>query len=66
MSTLTLTPLTLDRVDRAPTLDDLLAGVWEGLSAGRAVRCPVCAGEMRAVGLEPIAGVCSRCAAELR
>lgn len=29
-----------------PTLDELLAGVWEGLTAGRAANCPVCGGRM--------------------
>ena len=47
MSTLTLAPLVLDRAQSEPTLDDLLAGVWEGLSVRRAVRCPVCTGEMQ-------------------
>jgi hypothetical protein len=28
------------------TLDELLVGVWEGLSARRPVACPVCAGPM--------------------
>jgi DnaJ-class molecular chaperone len=66
VSTLTLTPLVLDRVEGEPTLDDLLAGVWEGLSARRAVRCPVCHGEM-----EPLAaagergGHCDGCGATL-
>jgi hypothetical protein len=29
-----------------PTLDDVLVGAWEGLTAHRAVDCPVCGGEM--------------------
>lgn len=61
MSTLTLTPLVLDRVDGEPTLDDLLAGVWEGLSARRAVRCPVCVGEMVPVVTAGAGGVSGRC-----
>ena len=75
MSTLTLAPLGLDRVEGEPTLDDLLAGVWEGLSARRAVRCPVCAGEMepvapgsttRAAGAaRAVAGRCRECSATL-
>ena len=68
MSTLTLTPLVLDRVEGEPTLDDLLAGVWEGLSARRAVRCPVCVGEMEPVGAgdEGVAGGrCRECGTTL-
>jgi hypothetical protein len=53
VSTLTLAPLALDRVDGEPTLDDLLMDVWEGLSVRRAVRCPVCAGEMRPAAGRP-------------
>jgi len=66
MSTLTLTPLVQDRVDE-PTLDELLVGVWEGLSARRAVRCPVCVGEMEPVGAaaEDAAGRCRDCGATL-
>ena len=29
-----------------PTLDDVLVGAWEGLTAHRTVDCPVCGGEM--------------------
>jgi len=62
VSTLTLTPLVLDRVYGEPTLDDLLTGVWEGLSARRAVPCPVCAGEMEPVDA---GGRCGECGATL-
>ena len=47
------------------TLDELLVGAWEGLSACRSVACPVCTGE-----LEPsrstAGGGCSRCGTRLR
>ena len=33
-----------------PTLDTVLAGVWEGLAARHVVACPVCGGRMAAVG----------------
>lgn len=46
MSTLALAPTLLDRLGGEPTLDDELAGVWEGLAAHRRVECPVCRGEM--------------------
>jgi hypothetical protein len=68
VSTLTLTPLVLDRVDREPTLDDLLMDVWEGLSVRRAVQCPVCAAEMEPVtvrGTRAAAGHCGRCGSTL-
>ena len=68
MSTLTLTPLVLDRVEGEPTLDDLLAGVWEGLSARRAVRCPVCTGEMEPAETpdrEVAGGRCTECGTTL-
>jgi hypothetical protein len=31
-----------------PTLDDLVAGVWEELAVRGLTRCPVCGGEMQA------------------
>jgi hypothetical protein len=67
MSTLALAPLTRDRVHGEPTLDDLLVGVWEGLSARRAVRCPVCTAEMEPVqyAAEPVRGRCEECGAGL-
>jgi hypothetical protein len=67
VSTLTLTPLVLDRVDGEPTLDDLLVGVWEELSARRAVRCPVCVGEMQPVvrAEGALSGRCPHCRATL-
>jgi hypothetical protein len=43
---------TLSLFDRArgePTLDDVLAGVWEGLAARAAAGCPVCGGRMEPV-----------------
>jgi len=50
------------------TLDELLTGVWEGLSAGETVRCPACGGAMgpaRETGLRRVAGACRDCAAHL-
>jgi hypothetical protein len=66
VSTLTLAPLTRDPMHGEPTLDDLIVGVWEGLSARRAVRCPVCAGEMEPVALSgELRGRCKECEATL-
>jgi hypothetical protein len=45
-----------------PTLDDVLVGAWEGLTAHRTVDCPVCGGEMAPA---PAAGRCGSCGSEL-
>ena len=47
-----------------PTLDELLAGVWEGLAAHRSASCPVCGGEMAPEGEAeriPVSGRCRSC-----
>ena len=31
-----------------PTLDDVIAGMWEGLAAGATAACPICGGPMEA------------------
>jgi hypothetical protein len=52
-----------------PTLEGLLSGAWEGLSARASVSCPICSGRM---GLRsgsrpaPAVGRCDDCGAELR
>ena len=65
MSTVTLAPPSLfDAVGREPTLDELLASVWEGLTAHQAVSCPVCGDRMEPeYGAQalPIGGRCKRC-----
>ena len=47
------------------TLDEMLVGAWEGLSARHPVSCPVCAGAMQpragAAG-----GACGDCGAQVR
>jgi tRNA(Ile2) C34 agmatinyltransferase TiaS len=46
------------------TLDDLLVGVWEGLSAHRTVACPACGGAMTpryGAGPAPVGGRCRSC-----
>ncbi len=58
----------LHAVGGEPTLDDLIAGVWEGLVAHATVACPVCAGEMEpAYGAHarPIGGRCRECGSTL-
>ena len=51
-----------------PTLDALVAGVWEGLAAHKSVGCPVCGEEMApAYGshARPIGGGCRSCGTKL-
>jgi hypothetical protein len=46
------------------TLDDLVVGVWEGLSAHRTVACPACGEAMTpryGAGPAPVGGRCSGC-----
>jgi hypothetical protein len=57
-----------DGADGEPTLDELLAGVWEGLTAHRVVSCPVCGADMQpdyGAHALPIGGQCAGCAAML-
>jgi DnaJ-class molecular chaperone len=58
--------------DRSPqsrlTLDQLIVGVWEGLSSHHTVTCPVCSGKMTpryGSGARPVGGRCKRCASTL-
>jgi hypothetical protein len=58
-----------DSVGGEPTLDEVLASVWEGLTAHRASECPVCAGEMAPeYGAQalPVGGRCRSCDSALR
>jgi hypothetical protein len=43
-------PAVRGEVCGVPTLDDLLAGAWEGLSVCEAVGCPMCGGAMESRG----------------
>ena len=50
------------------TLDELITGVWEGLSAGRTVRCPACGGALAPAGepgRRPAGGSCADCGTRL-
>jgi hypothetical protein len=51
----------------ALTLDDLIAGVWEELSVGGVVRCPVCGEKMasRGGGIGAPYGDCVDCGTQL-
>jgi hypothetical protein len=61
-------PSLLDNLGGEPTLDQLVAGVWEGLAAHRSVACPLCGGDMKpdyGVHALPIGGRCHSCDTEL-
>jgi hypothetical protein len=50
------------------TLDDLVVGVWEDLSAHHAATCPVCTGPMHpryGSGAAPVGGRCTNCGSTL-
>ena len=54
--------------DHRLTLDDLVLGVWEGLSSHHTVTCPVCSGKMApryGSGARPVGGRCRRCGSTL-
>jgi hypothetical protein len=51
-----------------PTLDDLVAGAWEGLLAGAPAACPVCATALRprhSAGAGVVGGRCTGCGSTL-
>ncbi len=57
-------PSLFDGVGGESTLDELLAGAWEGLAAHRPISCPVCGEGMKPVyGAHalPIGGRCGGC-----
>jgi hypothetical protein len=46
------------------TLDEVIVGVWEDLTAHHAVACPVCGGQMQpryGSGAAPVGGRCTSC-----
>jgi hypothetical protein len=68
VSTLTVAPLLFDSVGDEPTLDEVLAGVWEGLIAHRVVDCPVCRSQMEpeyGAHALPVGGRCAVCGSSL-
>jgi hypothetical protein len=51
-----------------PTLEELIAGVWEGLAVHGTSSCPVCGAEMKArfgAHARPVDGRCAGCGATL-
>jgi hypothetical protein len=60
-----LSPSAPDGAGGGPTLDELLSGVWERLTAHAVADCPVCGGQMApeyGVHALPIGGRCADCA----
>ena len=56
--------------DGGATLDDLLSGAWDGLTAAAAsTACPVCHGELEprwSAGAGVVGGRCRECGSDLR
>jgi len=56
------------RPARELTLDDLVSGAWEELTAIRTASCPACGGRATpryGAGAGPVAGTCGDCGATL-
>jgi hypothetical protein len=69
MTALAAAPTLFDDLGGEPTLDDVLAGVWDGLTAHKPVACLVCGEPMTpeyGVHALPIGGRCSSCGSTLR
>ena len=70
MTTLLATPSpSLFALGGEPTLDEVLASVWEGLIAHRVSECPVCRSEMEpeyGAHALPFGGRCRSCGSVLR
>jgi hypothetical protein len=59
---------TRDRLGGGPTLDELVAGVWEGLAAHHEVPCPICGARLKpqyGAHWRPIGGRCDSCGSSL-
>jgi hypothetical protein len=57
-----------DGLGGEPTLDDVLAGAWEGLAAHSVVACPVCGDDMApqyGQHAAPVGGRCQGCGTTL-
>jgi hypothetical protein len=57
-----------DGAGGGPTLDDVVSGAWEELTAHAVVACPVCDGELApeyGSHARPIRGRCRRCGTTL-
>jgi hypothetical protein len=61
-------PTIFDGAVSGPTLDELLASVWERLTVHAVVECPLCGGQMEpqyAAQALPIGGRCGDCGSTL-
>jgi hypothetical protein len=61
-------PQLFEAVEPRSGLDQLIVGVWEELTSGRAVRCPICEADMRPRNSAPTrarGGECEGCGATL-
>jgi hypothetical protein len=61
-------PTGADASGPAPTLDYVILGIWDDLTAHRTVSCPVCHGHMApryGSGAHPVGGRCRRCGSSL-
>jgi hypothetical protein len=57
-----------DNLGGEPTLDELIVGVWEGLTAPASAACPVCGARMEpqfSGHARPVAGRCTDCGTTL-
>ena len=55
-------------VEPAPSLEDLVAGLWADVLAGRTATCPLCAGPLRprfGAGAVPVGARCDACGAQV-
>jgi hypothetical protein len=61
-------PSLFDVLGGEPTLDDVVVGAWEGLTAHMTATCPVCEGEMKpeyGAHALPLGGRCETCGSAL-
>ena len=61
-------PITVRAHRQGPTLDDLVAGAWEGLLAGAPADCPACGAAMsprHSAGAGIVGGRCGGCGSSL-
>jgi hypothetical protein len=68
MTALAVAPTLLHQLGGEPTLDDLIVGAREGLTAHSVVMCPVCDGELapeRGANGRVVGGSCRSCGSRL-
>ena len=68
MLALELAPVGHQALGDESTLDEMIVGAWEGLTARRTVPCPCCGSQMAphfSAGGQPLGGRCADCDSEL-